>query len=1808
MVGNHRTITQTATDDLSRGYGGVYSVYPDGTHPHQATTIFSPATSVTASTGFVPNLASPSKGEPPSLISSNGNGGTPNFSSGPITTPGGSTANTVAWQLRDPGSKSTTGVSGSGILEEKRKRKCWEVESGTVPGQGAGPKVAIATPTMKKTTVPVALTSPTSRRTLSPVAGQDLDQVISSSKKQETTMSTTSSLRAIRPCKTSEPNTTSLPITSTTTSGIPVGIAVARQRCTSASQHVTVTNTATTSYPDLNGMTAGTGPVNGLTTSQSMGSMATATSHGLMTATGHGMQATMGNGQCLPAMTLLTCDDGNSSNGSTTAWASPWHYPIPQIESQMPQLSQPSNLQLVRDPATGQFLLLPTASFDSMPRTVMWPAPAQGHPAPHQLILPQAGPPPLILDNRLVALTTPAPPQQQDKTRRGGQPVQHHQQQQATLVKLEDTGSITGVMMPPTDYSKATHLGSDTNSGYAVIHHPSSFINPNYSAISSSTGSFFIQHISRNNANGPATMTMSPAPTLFNANTGPRTNNLLISAQQLPSVGTQQLTLAPSTGDLKTFCYSDNLYHNTTTTTMYNLQQTTSVVNQQTSGALSTSTQQMSTTSILVNNDKMQQNTGTNATLCAVETEPNIATASYENNQQQVEYQCNTSESSSNQLECEVNEDSQTSVRGNEEDEDEEEEEDAVRMKNDAGNQTDMPDEPKEGEKVDDGNDETGRSQNNETVLNSQHESVTSVQNDISDMPMSLNHGNKDESEETLRESEESESSVVRQSLNDANQTPSTLYTEQRFETESNVVRQTLSEANQTQDRGSRQTPSTLDTEQRFGTGTSEQIICDKPEKVSKDTLHNLRKQDSHTNSSVDSSSKDNVSPESKKKLKQMPPLYPIHSFLPVINDPNNKDQRLVGFRSMPMLEDELKVKTSDNKIEDLTVNSPCEETRLAVNALIGLSDKRNELEGKESTICDTNNFPKHVEVKPIPRFLSVSNLLDKNFSTKYNRKILQQKDVKGDTIAGQSNIPDSAESSSETALTSAETQDNSSSSDGGTDEILEVANILCSGLFTSGGSGKSHQNISSTDVNKACDTVQQTDEDNTRKLSECSAESGVDLSGLELLSISIEHLEKKDHACDQEDVRCHKDFAQQDFNEDAGKDESSLNDSGISRGLDLLCALAHERFLEEKSPPSPHPSSSSVRESSMSPALLKAWNSHQRQTSSPSPSKWMLSSDTDDEMFVQPYKPRPYKRPAGVPYKEVSHTYRSAKSEQETRRVLASKQTYHYVPPTSIDLKEMETRKLLAEIQREFREAQKELSRLTPKKSPAEKGPTSSGPDLGSPWKSGASEANLVAGNGNVTPTLGVKRKPGRPRKAEKESVESLKHSGKKVRDMINDTPPSPKDHPRPKLSLSMSPATPSEAPALQAKFQLSPPVLTPFSPLDQGGDCTPLRPPTLHVGGSSTPSGVARAPPTLVAHSVKKQQQHGGGSYYKRQLTMDDDSEDSDAQEPPELSPESQQQVAQSSGCRKRGRPPKKLPEPPTTPDPVKKPVKPTFVSIILANKNKQAAKPAWDDDVKPNKIRPKLKAEAKVKTNHNAASDSEDEDLSDLEDTPSLPVSITVRKPSLVASSTHVKKIKPVGAAGKPITGSNGERKPVLEGETGAMFRKSANQDFLGGEAQEKSTPKSSCSIGGDIWGRKKVNGVDGNDRTDKHGNGRHDKNGSDKHGNERHDKNSSDKHDKNVLGKKSHSLDASDRHHGLGKKSSCPDIGERHVASDKHAASDRHVASNKHAASDKHATSDRHSLGKKVPSQEIADRHIASVKHGQSVCLVSQRERV
>lgn len=743
-------------------------------------------------------------------------------------------------------------------------------------------------------------------------------------------------------------------------------------------------------------------------------------------------------------------------------------------------------------------------------------------------------------------------------------------------------------------------------------------------------------------------MQMSPAPTLFN--NGARTNNLLISTQ-LPS-GTQQLTLASPSADIKdniaTICY-DNLYHNTTTTTMFNLQQTTSVMNQQT-----TSTQQMSTTSILVN-DKMtgnatysvepQDSAGNNFTKVDLNNCNSETSVTFNNGQVDRGHIGGDSYGSSEEVpgineNSHGNEDSQTSTGTQEEEDDTEE---LVATKNDAGNQTDMPEESK-------ADCEDSCSQE------------SSVHNDVSDKPMSLNQGENNPCSRTIHETKEGDEKISNKQESEANIEESRV---------TNIAsRETVcDESNKTQNLFN------IDTRQVSITPIVN-TTNDSPKLRKGSGRHKLKKSNeppssvnivssakscakvagplSESNPDVSSNKNNTISPESKKKIKQMPSLYPIHQFLPNVKTDKPSDSKLLGFRSMPLLEDA----TQPANVQKETNDEVCER-ELVVNALMGLGNLRGLAESirepvseqNETISCDNQgrNTPasneelekpdharQQAEVKPTPRVFSVSSLLDKNFK----KKTCEQ--IKQNTMSTPEQSAKETLDNAHNDVTKVEQESLTNCDSKARDEIVEVANILCSALLMSASSKQRGEDPGNAFDSKERGASFQRDSDS-------SGESGVDLSGLELLSHSIEQLERKGSNSVFEHKECHREKSC-----DQDDSDASHNDSGISRGLDLLCALARERILQEGSSPA---------------VSASQWTARRISKHNATTSRWM-SSDTEDEMFVQPYKPRLYKRPPGVPYKEVSHTYRSLKSEQETRRVLASKQTYQYVPPTSIDLK----------------------------------------------------------------------------------------------------------------------------------------------------------------------------------------------------------------------------------------------------------------------------------------------------------------------------------------------------------------------------------------------------------------------------------------------------------------------------------------------------------------------------------------------------------
>lgn len=161
-----------------------------------------------------------------------------------------------------------------------------------------------------------------------------------------------------------------------------------------------------------------------------------------------------------------------------------------------------------------------------------------------------------------------------------------------------------------------------------------------------------------------------------------------------------------------------------------------------------------------------------------------------------------------------------------------------------------------------------------------------------------------------------------------------------------------------------------------------------------------------------------------------------------------------------------------------------------------------------------------------------------------------------------------------------------------------------------------------------------------------------LDISGLELLYKSIEHMESLEmKKCQEEEL--------------AVKIEPiTIVPKPELRGLGLLCALAEQRIKEE------------------------------------------ISSE------CEPFKQEEV-RSVNIPKpsSDVNRNYRSPQSEQDVRRYLATRTESANTNVTTVGFKmtplndslEMQMRSRLAELQRLYKETQKELSRLTPRKNSTE-------------------------------------------------------------------------------------------------------------------------------------------------------------------------------------------------------------------------------------------------------------------------------------------------------------------------------------------------------------------------------------------------------------------------------------------------------------------------------------------------------------------------
>ncbi|XP_054281990.1 protein winged eye-like isoform X1 [Macrosteles quadrilineatus] len=179
----------------------------------------------------------------------------------------------------------------------------------------------------------------------------------------------------------------------------------------------------------------------------------------------------------VPPLAVLACE---RPTNHTPLWTTPpalpplappsyWH--ATPIEQNVP-FQPPMGYQLARDPVSGQLLLISTGAniADSLQRTIVWPNSMNNFPA-SPLLLPQPQPMGHLLLDRLVTLATPTPPPPPSHDKRRPPTTPHN------LLKIEDP-SITGVM--PCAKSSVVIQQLSAHSG------PAPLLNPQFSAIASS--------------------------------------------------------------------------------------------------------------------------------------------------------------------------------------------------------------------------------------------------------------------------------------------------------------------------------------------------------------------------------------------------------------------------------------------------------------------------------------------------------------------------------------------------------------------------------------------------------------------------------------------------------------------------------------------------------------------------------------------------------------------------------------------------------------------------------------------------------------------------------------------------------------------------------------------------------------------------------------------------------------------------------------------------------------------------------------------------------------------------------------------------------------------------------------------------------------------------------------------------------------------------------------------------------------------------------------------------------------------------
>ncbi|KAL1497393.1 hypothetical protein ABEB36_008371 [Hypothenemus hampei] len=219
------------------------------------------------------------------------------------------------------------------------------------------------------------------------------------------------------------------------------------------------------------------------------------------------------------------------------------------------------------------------------------------------------------------------------------------------------------------------------------------------------------------------------------------------------------------------------------------------------------------------------------------------------------------------------------------------------------------------------------------------------------------------------------------------------------------------------------------------------------------------------------------------------------------------------------------------------------------------------------------------------------------------------------------------------------------------------------------------------------------------------------DISGLELLSNSIEEFERAKQPIEETSLsetsleNSSVISSEESIENKETNHQVAMNVDDTLGGLDLLCALAEQRIMEENIE---KPEKKSRRDKHKDKEHKKRKKKH----SSDEPRKKKLKSDkhrSEDRHKDREHRKKEKKHSFDYEKEKSSNEcscqykhYKTPESEQEVKRFLESKARQGYCCQGDwpcMNAMELDMRTKLAELQKEYREKQKELSKLKPKK-----------------------------------------------------------------------------------------------------------------------------------------------------------------------------------------------------------------------------------------------------------------------------------------------------------------------------------------------------------------------------------------------------------------------------------------------------------------------------------------------------------------------------